>query len=393
MAAASEAWRPIGAAALLITAMSAGESSARSVPDAEGLDYAFRFATAIASDPKDRARAQEDVVRDLIALGEIDRAIERAARVEGWRQGVVYADIAAELARQGRKQEAASFVSRAEQVRGQTEGWQNPRISAHVAQARAVSGESEAAHDIVAKLAVEDAQYAGRATAILARSQAAKGEFETAMKTLEGLAGSSDADVAWWRASGYLAIAKDARLKEDERRRALSGATQAAHAIPGWKQAEALQSIAGTLEEQGQRRQARTLLLEAEEIVLAQPATMPLRSALLSNLARSMRRSGEEGRSAALLRLAEKGVENADLIERPGLLASVASGYVDGGNQDEAKRLYGRSLDAAGALVNARPRALALVEICRSMGREKLSLDPATRERLDAMLAGLKEPW
>src|SRR5262245_43691773 len=77
-----------------------------SAPDLPALDYAFRFASAIAKDPKDRAKAQELAVAEFAAAGALDEAIRRADQIEGWRRGAVYADLATALAGMGRKEEA-----------------------------------------------------------------------------------------------------------------------------------------------------------------------------------------------------------------------------------------------------------------------------------------------
>src|SRR5258706_8744317 len=49
------------------------------------LDTAFRFATALEADPNDQALAQGQVVTELIALGRLDEAGERAGEIKGWR--------------------------------------------------------------------------------------------------------------------------------------------------------------------------------------------------------------------------------------------------------------------------------------------------------------------
>ena len=65
------------------------------------LDLAFRFASAIQSDPKDQAKAQEAVIRDLLLLGEEEEARTRTEQVQGWRKGVLYAEIAEREAEKG----------------------------------------------------------------------------------------------------------------------------------------------------------------------------------------------------------------------------------------------------------------------------------------------------
>ena len=48
---------------------------------------------------------------------------------------------------------------------------------------------------------------------------------------------------------------------------------------------------------------------------------------------------------------------------------------------------------AAADLTNARPRALAVTAVCRQMGRNGVEPNPETKVRLDALLAGLDDPW
>jgi hypothetical protein len=43
--------------------------------------------------------------------------------------------------------------------------------------------------------------------------------------------------------------------------------------------------------------------------------------------------------------------------------------------------------------VNARPRALAAVDICRSLARNRVDVKAGMQGRLDALLAGLRDPW
>jgi hypothetical protein len=114
---------------------------------------------------------------------------------------------------------------------------------------------------------------------------------------------------------------------------------------------------------------------------------------MLAMVARAWGRIGEKDRAAGLLREAERAIANAQDIERPGIAAFVAAGWLSLGDTKEAWRIYGQAIDAAASLVNARPRALAAVEICRSVGREKAVLDPAARGRLETLHKGLKAPW
>jgi hypothetical protein len=358
------------------------------------LDWAFRFASAIVSDPKDMGKAQAAVVWDYATAGAWHQAIDAADHVEGWRRGTSYADLATALAKLGRKDEARAMIAKAEAFRGTITGWQNPRIAAHVANAWAALGEVDRAVGLASAVALEDAQqYAGRKAATVASSRAVRGDYEGAAAELDGLAGAKDIDDAWWRAAGYLEIARQSSFPRETRAKALAAARAAADSIPTWKKAEALESIAELYREQRFPKEAREAVAEADRIVVALPDTMPIKAPLLSNCARAWGALGKNQRARELLNQVEGLAPMVQPIDRPAVYANAAASYAGLDDGASARRLYGVAFDEAGSLVNARPRALAVVEICRSMGRAGLELDSGTRTRLETLYAGLKDPW
>jgi tetratricopeptide (TPR) repeat protein len=359
----------------------------------EALDYAFRFASAIERDTKDRGKAQKSVAMDFAAVGLLDEAASRSDEIEGWYRGVAYADLATAYVKEGRPGTARELVAKATRVREDASGWHGPRISAHIAQALAVLGESERSARISADLASADEQYIGRALANAVSAHVARGEIDEALGALEAVDEAEDLDVTWWRTVGYMAIAREEKLARAERARAAERARRSAKAIPGWKQAEALESIATVLKELGKSGSAHEALEDAEAIVRAQPDTMPVKAPLMSNLARAWVRTGARDRARRLLKRAEEVAAQTLNIDRPGIYANVASSYMLLGDEREGWRVYGEAVAAAEELENARPRALAIVAICRSMGRNGVTLKDETRERLDRVYAGLGDPW
>jgi tetratricopeptide (TPR) repeat protein len=381
--------------ALLFLAALAAPSDAAS-PAAGGLPalhYAFRFASAIETDPKDRAKAQELVVTEYMRAGALDEAREKAASIEGWRRGAVYADLAALLAKRGRIDEARSLVAKAQEIRAGVTGWEGPRILAHIGTALAALGDQNALSGITSDLTAADpVQYTGRATAALAASDAARGELGQALQKLDSLQGNSDFEMAWWRTAGYLDVGRQEKLFEAERLKALDAGAQAAEGIAGWKRAEALESLAEEYQRLGRRDRAERSLRSAQA-ALGSSAASGGQAALLSNLAEAWAKLGEPKRAIRLLKQAESAVGDAMLIDRPGIYANLASSYRRAGDAVEAGRLYERALDDAARLENARPRALAVAAVCRQMGRNGVELETKTRARLDALLAGLRDPW
>src|SRR5262245_41451645 len=150
-------------------------------PGFEAYDYAFRFASAIVSDPKDRGAAQESVVTELITAGLLDEAVTRARKIDDWRRGTALADAATAYAQQGQPEKARALLAEAEEYRASVTGWQNPRIESHAAAAHASLGDADEAKRIASQLAENDDQYAGRGVATIAAGMARAGDFDGAM--------------------------------------------------------------------------------------------------------------------------------------------------------------------------------------------------------------------
>jgi tetratricopeptide (TPR) repeat protein len=360
----------------------------------DALTYAFKFASAIVSDPKDMGKAQEAVVWDLTSSQSWLEAEATAARIEGWRRGTAYADLATALAKAGRTEDAKRSLAKAESVRTTIEGWQNLRIASHIAAAYAALGDNDKAKQLAVAVATEDVQqYGAMSTATIASGFAAKGEFAGASSELDRLKDGKDLDDAWWRTAGYLDVARQKSLTKEQRVEAVRAARDAAQNIPGWKKAEALESIADEARKLGRTREAAADLGAAQAILVALPDTMPIKAPLMSNCARAWAVLGHTDTARSLLADAESLAPKVQDIERPMVYANVASSFAAIKDTASAKRLYGLALDQAGSLVNARPRALAVVEICRSIGKSGVGLDQSTRSRLDTLYAGLKDPW
>ena len=380
----------IGVRAALAAALAVSTAKAPGDP----LAWAFQFASAIVSDPKDMGKAQEAVVWDYTSSSRWAEASAAAEQVEGWRRGTAYADLATALAKAGKKDEARAAIAEAEAVREGIEGWQNPRIAAHIANAYAALGDVSKANTLSGAVAMEDAQqYAGRTVATKASGLAAQGNVEAAEAELAQFKGTSDIDDVWWRMVGYVEIARQKGLPREKRLGALGEAKRAADAIPGWKRAEALESIAEEYDALGAAAEAKAAVAAAEGILTPLADTMPIKAALLSNCARTYGKIGDRPAARRLLALSEKCATAAQPIDRPTVYANTAASFASLGDKEHAKQLFDKALNEAGGLENARPRALALVEICRSMSKADLTLDAGTRERLQGLYAGLKDPW
>jgi tetratricopeptide (TPR) repeat protein len=383
--------------AATLAAARAGAPPAAEPPPAaqalEALDRAFRFASAIETDPKDRSRAQHAVVLDLAERGAFEEAVRRAETIGDWRRGAALASVGAAMARQGRVDEALALLSRAQQARGGVTGWQGPRIDAHVAEGLALLGERARAEAMAADLAAADRQYEGRAVAVAAVAAAAAGSFDEGLAKLAALDAMTDFEITWWRTEGYRELARMRGAPEEKRRPALDAAHRSAEGIPGWKRAQALAGIADQYREAGDLGDAREALSAAHDLVASYPQDLAAKAALAAAVAAGWSRLGEPERGRGILGAGLESVAAALVIDRPGLYADLAAGWHELGDDAEARRLLDLALEAAGGLRNSRPRALALVQVCRAIARAGRPMEDETGRRLDALYAGLGAPW
>jgi tetratricopeptide (TPR) repeat protein len=372
-----------------------GEPRARGTGSLEGLDYAFRFATAIYNDDKDKAKAQAAVVRDYIELGALDEAADRTAMIEGWRRALALADLGRALGAAGSTDEARRAIAEAQRLRNEVTNHHGPRIDHHIAQALTAVGDVERSNEISQDVAKADRlQYLGRSIALRATSYARKGEFDAAMDYL-GLVDINQKgidDLAWWRTKGYLEIGGMEDLTREQRLAALSAARTSLEAVGGASYADGLLALAAGYKALGVPEGAAKALDAAEGLVDRIPDHHPNKPNEMASLARIWAGIGETERALRLLNKAESIIPMSQPIEQPAFFAWVAGSYMVLGDAEEASRLFDRALTVAETLVNPRPRALAFVAIGRSMGQHGVEVPDRFRPRLEAALAGLKPP-
>lgn len=357
----------------------------------EPLQYGFQFASAIHDDPVDRGQAQGLVVSDLVRLGLLDDAMSLAAKVDGWQRGVSHAELAVALAGAGRTEDAQSQLAEARKAEAAADGWHRVRIQSHIAEALAALGRVQDSAQIAESLAQADPnQYKGRSAATVALGQAEAGDLDAAIATLQSIAGDNDIMVAAFRTTGYLDLAKGTDLSRDRRIELIDAAARSATGLQGWHRSDATQEIALAYQGLGEEKKARETLESLTGTLLELDPESPVKAPLLARLAETWVRIGDRKQALDLLREAEKAVEieTRMVTETPVVRAQVAAGYLELGD-DRAWVLYDEAMADAEGLVNPRPRALALVGICRSLGRAGAATLPAElKARMDASLEG-----
>jgi hypothetical protein len=259
--------------------------------------------------------------------------------------------------------------------------------------AQAALGDAEAAKQITGDLAANDRQYNGMAVVANARVLASRGQFDSAMAEIRKTEGETDYEFALGRISAYLELAKRVGFSRDQRLTALRAARATAEEIPVWTRIDLLVATAKEYRNLEAEGEARQTLETAETLGRGLARTSMVRASVLSSLAEGWVVLGEPGRAKEILADAAAGLTEMQAIDRPEMLARIAAVTVEVPDPDLAQRRFNQALTEAEALVNARPRALAAVGICRALARTGLVLDAPTANRLDALRRGLKAPW
>lgn len=361
----------------------------------EVLDLGMRIASSISSDAKDRARAQESVVLETAMQGAIDQAARLAEQIDGWRRGVAQAEIAAMAARAGRFDLARSLIAAARKLAESPQGWEPSRVLAHVARAEALLGRLDSAKPATERLVAEDEQqYRGFPGIAEATAHAARGEFDAAMRALDAVSEEPGFELGWWRASAYIDLARAPGLSEDRRKRALEAAVAATLKQDEMiNRLDTLERVANAYQDLGIPEGARAVLGQSAAITDRLPDSTVLKGSFLAGQARVWARIGEVERSGAILERALTAAAKAPAIDRPAVLANIAAGYGALGDAASTARVLGQAIQETESLVNARPRALAAVEICRAVARFGVPLSAELHGRLERIHRGLKAPW
>jgi tetratricopeptide (TPR) repeat protein len=374
----------------------------------ELLELAFQTASAIPSFPlvKTRSEAQANVVAACIELEQLARARAYAERIENWRRGDMYAQLAFHLAQHGKGPAVQSLLERAEEVAkslrvegedGQPEGdgeqptdqaWRRDRIRVEIARTHALLGdEAEAAHFEAGVVASE----AGRVDGVrAARSEASS--FDERLAALQPILAGSDLDQAR-TAFEVCAQLYDRFYADAERRvRVEQAIQQAEHKLPGFLRIDLWIELAGYALDHGDAAQALVIVNHAKGIA---GACTEVR--LVARLARLRYVVGdhEKAHAEAETALALYDEQRADIIDiyRAGVLRPLAEAFHVMGDSVAARRVYARALEEGVGNPNSRPRAEDLGATCLSMARNACEPDADLKARLYEIFGKLAEPW
>lgn len=359
------------------------------------LDIAFLSASRIPAEPhiKGRSKIQEAVVQACLELEMTERAEYFAERIENWRRGSCFAELAFAHARAGDQEAARRCLAEARDEADRAEDWRRDRIRVGIARALVALGETDQAGAYDSEL--EAAERGKSIDARLMNPGAASAEAVTA--ELDALLSDESFDV---RKNALEACARyySSLLNDSEARNALEAKIRNAWtSMPVTIRLDHLKTLCSGAIATEDIVKAEALIQEAVQLINAHQwpleHELPLRAefATLRFKAGGRDEAAESLNAAAGLYEARKG-EIYD-IWRADALRPVASGFASIGDPARAAELYAAALGAGFENPNGFPRAEDLAETCVSMARSGFTPDSELLSRIFDLHAKLDAPW
>ncbi len=361
----------------------------------ELLDLSFEAATAIPVEPhiKDRSRAQEAVAAASLELGQPELAQAQLDRIENWRRGAGYADLAAYWALQGRPDEARQFLLRAAEIAERVEDWRRDTVRVRIAQAYVSLGLAAEADEFEADVAPSEA---GKVAGVKA-SLADDASFDGHVRAIDALVALGNFDITRNALESYTALYR--RFYADaERRSFVEQRIRACWSnLAGFIRIELLMKLAATALDHADQAKALELTNEAQELFDSAQWPLENRIELMGRLAGLRYRAGDrdKARADADRALALFEAEGSQIVDiyRARALRPLAEAYQSMGDTAAALAVYRRAVEEGVANPNNRPRALDLSATCCSMAVHGVEPDAVLWARLRRIREELGPPW
>ncbi len=361
------------------------------------LDLAFDTASAIPVHPhiKDRCKAQEVVVDACLKLDQPQRALHYIERIEDWRRGLAYADLAFYAAQQGAMSESRQNLQLSGPIAEtkDLEKWRADRIKARIAQTYAWLGDLQKAEAIESGL---EASESGKVAVVQAqRSQPES--FDTQLARLDRLVASGQFDT--------IRNALDAQIRlfdrfyaDPKRRSVLEEKIRVSLSyLPALIRIELIMSLIQATLDHNDPVKAQDFLTQSHQLLDSAQWRPEHRVALTAQLAVLRFRAGdqntaitERGASLAFYETNRPSIVN---LYRATAVRRLAEAYQTMGDKDRARSLYQLAVEEGMDNPNSRPRAEDVSATCCSMAVNAVEPDAKLWMRLQQIHQGLGSPW
>ncbi|MEW6744598.1 MAG: hypothetical protein AB1486_17725 [Planctomycetota bacterium] len=366
----------------------------------ELLELAFKTASSLPVEPhlKSRSRAQETVVLACLELEQPRRAESYIGKIDNWRRGLAYANLAFYWAQHGDAGQAQRCLDLAAAIAESPEGespqeWRRDRIRVQMAKTYLLLGDAGRAAQLEA--GVVDSE--GGKTDAVSVMQMSEEAFDDKMKALDHVVLSGNLDRVR-NAMATLARLFDRFYADQARGAQVEEKLKAAGMrLPVTIRIEALLDLAGCALEHQDSAKAVALLDDARSQMQVSDWTRETELPLRARWAQLRYRAGdaERARREADAALAEFATARHEIvnIERAGVLRPIAEAYQSFRDTRKALELYKQALEEGVENPNSRPRAGDLTATCCSMALHGVEPDEALRERMSQVYDALGEPW
>lgn len=359
------------------------------------LDLAFKTASAIPVKPhiKDRSRAQEKVVSASLKLDQPRQALACIEKIENWRRGACYGDLAFYCARRGLINEAQQYLNLAIQVLDTAEDWRRDQIMVKIASTYTLLGQGQQADQYVTCIAGSELLKVAGVKVMIAGEDV----FEGQMKDLDTFLTSSNFDIV----ENALEVCAHlfTRFYDDAGRRSLveKKIKTSLGKLPIFKQVELLTELAKYALEHTDQAKALDLINEAQILVDGARWHPEHRIPLISKLVTLRFMAGDQEKALAdanaMLALFDLQRDRIINIDRGGTLRPLAEAYQSMGDEATALAIYKRAVEEGVENPNSRPRAEDLSANCLSMALHGAEPDAELWTRIRQIYDGLGDPW
>jgi tetratricopeptide (TPR) repeat protein len=365
------------------------------VYQSELIDHAFETATAIPATPhiKDRSRAQEKVVEVSLVLDQPLLAYSLIERIDNWRRGSGYGDLALYCARHGYTDEAQQYLNLAVQISESAEDWRRDRIRVKIASAYALLGQTIQTEQFEAGIVDSESGKVAGVRAIIAGED----NFNEQMNALDALLAPGNFDVMENALKACANLFN--RFYDDAGRRFLAEEKMKTSwgKLPIFKRVELLTELAGFALDHADQAKALDLINEAQIFMDSAQWRPEYRIPLISKLVK-LRFLADDRQKArtdadALLALYDSQRDKIVNIYRAEALRPLAEAYQSMGDTATALAIYKRAVEEGVENPNSRPRAEDLSATCCSMALHGVEPDAELWTRIRQINEGLGDPW
>jgi len=359
------------------------------------LDLAFRAAGSIPRDPhiKDRSRMQELVVATWMTLDQPDRALVLIPKIDNWRRGACYAELALYEARRGNSDEADRLMALAEQVAESADEWRRDTLNVKLASVHAWLGRQQRADQL--ESGAGESEIGKVDAALAARLDETK--FDEQLKEIDER-----------RASGHFDVVRNAldecvqlfdRFYANEERRAFVEARvrESLASMPVSIRLDLLMHLCRAALKHEDKPKALALVNDAQKVLDSYgwlpEDQIPLQAKLIAlrHAAGDMERA--TGDAAATLVFYERNRERIVDVFRAAALRPLAEAFHAMRDSEAALNVYKAAAQEGAVNPNSRPRAEDLTATCCSMAAIGFEPDAELWSLMRRIVEDLRDPW